>query len=201
MRPWLYVALAGAFLGTASAQGVAEKPAPSRYYGTARPQAPGPGPGAAPQAVPGRPAGPGAPVGPPVHGGRSGGYSGGQSGVYSGGHRGPVYVAPPPPRVGVIIGTPYPRPYYAPRPYGYPGWGYGAGYGYGYGYGYPAYPRVIVPPVIMSPAPPTVYIERPAEAEPPSAGYWYWCADPEGWYPEVPACVAGWQPVPPRAAQ
>jgi hypothetical protein len=181
MRPWLYVAIAGVFLGTAHAQGVAEKPAPSRFYGTARPPAPGPGPGAPPQAAPGRAPAPVIPAGPPA-------YVGG----HGGGYRGPVYVAPPPPRVGVIIGTPYPRPYHYGRPYGYPGWGYG----------YPYPPGVIVaPPVVVSPPPPTVYIERPVETEPLAAGYWYWCADPQGWYPEVPECVAGWQPVPPRAAQ
>lgn len=44
-------------------------------------------------------------------------------------------------------------------------------------------PRVVVPPpqVYVEPAPPT----------------WYYCANPPGYYPYVPQCPGGWQPVAP----
>lgn len=32
-------------------------------------------------------------------------------------------------------------------------------------------------------------------ASPPSARYWYWCADPRGYYPAVPICNGPWQPL------
>jgi hypothetical protein len=56
-------------------------------------------------------------------------------------------------------------------------------------YFYPApvypYPNPYVPPVIVvSPTP---------ENEPQ---YWYYCADPEGYYPYVEECAEEWQPVP-----
>jgi hypothetical protein len=187
--------------GDGSAPGgppVVSKPAPSRYYGTARPPgSPGAPPAAAPVAPPpsARP-----PVGAPPpaaysHGSRP------QAPVHSGGR----YYAPPPPRVGVdvVIGTPWPRPVYPAYPTypAYPYW-YGPRY-YGPRYPYPVYgypPAVVVPPpVVVSPPPPVVYVERPPEPAAPVPGYWYWCGDPQGWYPNVPECPGGWQPVPPRA--
>ncbi len=55
-------------------------------------------------------------------------------------------------------------------------------------YFYPApvypYPDPYVPPVVAAP-PPT----------------YYWCANPPGYYPQVPACVVPWQAVPAAAAQ
>lgn len=190
MNRWLLLTLSVAIVGAAQAQGVVEKPAPSRFYGTARPpalQQPALAPVAPPPAAVHR---------PPDHG----------SGVrYGGGHHAqpvpvhrPVYVQPARrPHVDIVIGAPWPRPYYHGPRYGYPG----------YGWGYPYPPVVIPPPVIYSPPAPTVYIERPPEpgqpaaTEQPLAGYWYWCADPQGWYPNVGECAGGWQPVPPRAAQ
>jgi hypothetical protein len=71
--------------------------------------------------------------------------------------------------------------------WGYPGYygGYGGygGYGYGAPYGYP----------------PSVYIQRqeaPRQQKP--ANYWYYCRNPEGYYPYVKQCAAGWIPVPPQ---
>jgi hypothetical protein len=195
MNRWLLLTLSVAIVGAAQAQGgVVEKPAPSRFYGTARPpalQQPAPAPVAPPPAAFQRPLGqgPGARTG--------GGYA---QPIHV--HR-PVYVQPARrPHVDIVIGAPWPRPYYHGPRYGYPGYGYP-----GYGWGYPYPPVVIPPPVIYSPPAPTVYIERapepgqPAATEQPLAGYWYWCADPQGWYPNVGECAGGWQPVPPRAAQ
>ena len=161
--------------GAAAAQApVVEKPV-NRFYGTARP----PGAVAPPTVVvpppavrPGPPVGGGVYVPPPVV-------------------RPPAYYHPAPrPHVGVdvVIGAPYYRPYWGP------GW---------YDPFWRPYPPVVVPaPVIVSPPPPPmVYIERPADPVQPAAGFWYWCAAPQGWYPEVSECPQGWQAVPPRAAQ
>lgn len=195
MNRWLCLSLSVGIAGVAQAQGVVEKPAPSRFYGTARPPAAQqPAPVAPPPAAVQRPQGNG-----------PGSWNGGGGGHVNPVHAPrPIYVQPARrPQVDIVIGSPWPRSsyYYGPR-YGYPSYGYP-----GYGWGYP-YPQVVVPPpVIYSPPAPTVYIERPPEpsqpaaTEQPLAGYWYWCADPQGWYPNVGECPAGWQPVPPRAAQ
>lgn len=92
------------------------------------------------------------------------------------------------PRIGVFIGAPafwpryhYPRRYY----YHYPP-AYYAPYWY--------------PPVVIVPSAPPTYIERADEENEASApsSYWYYCADPPGYYPEVKECQGDWQPVPPR---
>lgn len=76
------------------------------------------------------------------------------------------------------FGSPwYPRPYFAyPYPYYYP------------------------PAIVTVPAQPPVYIERPAPSTTPSlpAGYWYYCANPPGYYPYVQECPNGWQQVSPN---
>ena len=86
------------------------------------------------------------------------------------------------------------------RPYYY------AGY-----YGYPYYyPEVVVNPVILAnPQPPVVYVESlpsnysstpnnqvtnvsPSQNE----NVWYYCHNPDGFYPSIKSCPAGWQKVP-----
>ncbi len=178
---WVAIGCAAA-CGVAAAQPVVTKPAPSRYYGTARPPvisgpvAVPPGPvHVAPPVV--RP--PGAVyVPPPVV--RPPGA------VYVPPPR-PVYGYAPRPRVGVYVG---PGPYWWGPRYVYPGWAYP-----------PPYPSAyyVPPPVVVSPPPQVVYVERPAEPAAPAAGFWYWCSEPQGWYPQVTECAPGWQPVPPRA--
>ncbi|MCL4746080.1 MAG: hypothetical protein KJZ83_11775 [Burkholderiaceae bacterium] len=97
-----------------------------------------------------------------------------------------VYIAPP------LIYAPFAFPYGGhPYPYAYP---------YAYPYGYPyAYPYPPAPPQPQS------YVERPPEpgsdAQPPEGaapepGYWYWCTDPQGYYPSVRECPQGWLQVP-----
>jgi len=179
--------------GRSEPRGAVEKPAFSRTYGTARPPGPAPATQAPGQSI-GRPAPLGAPpqgVPAPSRGGAPG-YSGGSGARHFDPVRppAPVYVhRPPRTRVDVVIGDPWPLPWYGPRPI-YPGWGWG------WGYPYPP------PPVVVAAPPPQlVYVERPpVDATAPVAGYWYWCAEPQGWYPEVVECGPGWQPVPPRAA-
>jgi hypothetical protein len=79
--------------------------------------------------------------------------------------------------VGVVIGGPgywrYPDPYYYP-PYAYP-----------------------YPPVVVTPAQPPVYIEQ-QQAQPQAPSDWFYCRNPEGYYPYVKQCPGGWQRVAPQ---
>jgi len=96
------------------------------------------------------------------------------------------------------------------------GWGYGRGgqyYGrsnFDFYFGAPIYPYFsnpypyyYPPSVITVPIPitPPVYIQQPQPAaQQYPAGYWYYCTNPEGYYPYVKACPSGWQqvnPIPP----
>ena len=87
--------------------------------------------------------------------------------------------------VGIVIGPAlgwgyYPPPYYDyPPPYYY--------------YGYPQ-------PVFVPPPSPPVYIEQPPaeRVAPPPQTYWYYCSEPQGYYPTVKECPAGWLKVLPR---
>ena len=95
--------------------------------------------------------------------------------------------------IGIGIGTPFPYSYpyyYRPYPYYYPPYAY-----------YPA-------PVVVQQQP--VYIEQnapqtPSQPQPQaqpqeSSGYWYFCAEPNGYYPYVKECPMGWQRVAPQPA-
>jgi len=69
-----------------------------------------------------------------------------------------------------------------------PFWPYGYGFGWGYGwYGPPYYTerRVV-----------TEYAEPPVDYGPPPEQFWYYCGDPDGYYPYVQSCNREWQPVP-----
>lgn len=80
--------------------------------------------------------------------------------------------------LGIYLGMPY---HYYPFPYYY--------------YPYSYYP----PPVLTVPAQPPVYIEQ-GESQPlatPDDYYWYHCNKPEGYYPYIKECPAGWQRVSP----
>lgn len=108
------------------------------------------------------------------HGGHGGGhYSGGhRGGHYSGGHGGGHRSVDT--HVGVYFGpsfgydTHYLSPFY-----------------------YPHAPLVVAPP-------PTVYIERGNPQSVAQPYYWYYCANPEGYYPYVQRCPGGWQQVAPH---
>ena len=91
---------------------------------------------------------------------------------------------------GYLAGSyPYHAPYYPPV------------YGYPYGYPYTYSPYGYYPPTIVIPAQPPVYIEQspPVEQSPQAGtaavGSWYFCRNPEGYYPYVKECPAGWQAV------
>lgn len=67
-------------------------------------------------------------------------------------------------------------------------------------YYYPYYP----PSVVTVPVEPPTYIERERPVQQPQQlpeGYWYFCSDPEGYYPYVKECPGGWRqvdPIPPQ---
>lgn len=129
-------------------------------------------------------------------GGHGGGFGGGHGGGFGGGHEG-----------GGGGGH-----------YGGGNWGgghYGGGhYGghssfgfyfnaplYPYSY-YPyQYPYYYPPAVVAVPATPPVYIQQtPPAAQQYPSGYWYYCDNPEGYYPYIKVCSNGWQqvePIPP----
>ena len=104
-----------------------------------------------------------------VHGGHAGGGHGGHGGFY--GHRG-FYG----PRFGISIGDPF---FYGPWPYYYG-----------------------PPPVYYAPQPfyvdpgPETYIERD-DGSALGPDYRYYCANPAGYYPQIPRCPKGWLKVVP----
>jgi len=88
---------------------------------------------------------------------------------------------------------------------GGPGLWYGPGfYGPGFygGYSSPFWntPYYRPPPPVVVPITPPVYIqqEQSRMALPPT-GYWYYCLNPEGYYPDVRDCSNGWIPVAPQS--
>jgi hypothetical protein len=115
-------------------------------------------------------------------GGHGGKWHGGHGGKWHGGHGWGG------PRVGIGIGLgPFWGPYWGPY------WGsYWRPYAYGYPYGY-AYPPVVA-------APPTqVYLQPSPQASvpPPPSASWYYCDNPQGYYPYVQQCPGGWRAVAP----
>ena len=102
--------------------------------------------------------------------------------------------------------------------YGWGGWGgWGGGWGYGWGGGWggvAVYPRVVIGgpywwgnpypyygypyysrPLVIERSEPQIYVQQP-QSEPQ---YWYYCANPSGYYPYVAQCSVGWQRVPATA--
>lgn len=76
-----------------------------------------------------------------------------------------------------------------------PGWGR---YGY-YGYNDPFYrPYYMAPPVNRIPTQPPIYIEQPKSVQ-QKFNYWYYCRNPEGYYPHVKECPSGWSQVAPQS--
>jgi hypothetical protein len=61
-------------------------------------------------------------------------------------------------------------------------------------YSYPYYPYYREPPIIVQQ--PDVYVQ-PAPAPTQQPTYWYYCKDPQGYYPYVKQCPTGWLKVVP----
>lgn len=78
--------------------------------------------------------------------------------------------------------------YWGPRPWWGPGW-------WGPAYPYP-YPYAYSPPVVVQPPP--VYVQP--SAPPEESQYWYYCQNPQGYYPYVRQCPNGWMKVVPPPA-
>ena len=96
------------------------------------------------------------------------------SASYAWGHRG-FYG----PTIGIGIGVdPF---YYGPGPYYY------------------GPPPVYYAPQPIVVAPPDTYVERDASAQAPD--YRYYCANPAGYYPQIPRCPKGWLKVVPDDSQ
>ncbi len=69
----------------------------------------------------------------------------------------------------------------------------------GFGFGVPFYAPYYYPPPVVYAPPPVVYAPPPVTYTAPPAPpqqYWYYCANPQGYYPTVQYCNGGWQPVP-----
>jgi hypothetical protein len=106
-----------------------------------------------------------------------GGYHGGGHHRYAGGSR-------------VYFSGYFGFPFYA-YPYGYyPFSYYPHSYPYSYPYAYPAYPYAY-PDYSNTYDQPTVYSESEQSYS------WYYCRDPEGYYPYVTSCPSGWTKVVP----
>lgn len=80
------------------------------------------------------------------------------------------------------------------------------GPGWGYPYHGPAYyPRYYYPPYVYPPYAPPVIVQSPpvyVEQNPAPAtasNYWYYCDNPQGYYPYIKECPAGWRAVTPHA--
>ena len=74
---------------------------------------------------------------------------------------------------------------------------------YGPSYARPFYPYPYIPyypPAIVTvPVSPPIYIERSGARQAPNyqSNYWYYCDNPQGYYPYIKECPAGWIQVPP----
>jgi hypothetical protein len=93
--------------------------------------------------------------------------------------------------------------------YHHPGWGHGHGYYWGFGfYGaawpwfYPGYYGYVVPVLpdnlYSDTAAPVEYVQMnpaPTPANTP-INTWYYCENPQGYYPYVKACAGSWKQVP-----
>jgi hypothetical protein len=119
-------------------------------------------------------------------GGRGGGHWGGgyHGGYYGGGHHGGYYYG----GWGGARFAVYPNVYIGPGAFW---WGYGYPFAY-YPYGYYAPPPVVVR------SEPQVYVQQPPEPSEPL--YWYYCREPQGYYPSVNECPSGWIQVAPQPA-
>ncbi len=128
-------------------------------------------------------------------GGGGGGFSRGHQ-HFSRGHSHSHY------HLGIGVGGFYGPGLFGP---GFFGSGY-YGYPYSYRYRYPgAYynPRgYYSSPSVIAPSAPVIYIQREtpvtSQTQPVQTSYWYYCRNPEGYYPYIKQCPEGWLQVAPQ---
>ena len=107
--------------------------------------------------------------------------------------------------------------FHGDRDHGRRGFGRGFGFGFGFGYwdpwwwwdpaaywGYPYpypyyYPYAPYPAYYAPPGPAPEGPVQPTGAPPPQ--YWYYCDNPQGYYPQVANCSSAWRQVGPTAPQ
>lgn len=85
---------------------------------------------------------------------------------------------------------------------GYGGYSFGFYSGFPRAYYFPYYPPpyYAYPPAILTvPAQPQVYIQKDSSQKNQQlpANYWYYCRNPDGYYPYIRECPGGWQQVAP----
>jgi hypothetical protein len=89
---------------------------------------------------------------------------------------------------GFNMGIPaYGAPAYGPGPY----WGLRPDWG----------PPVLVAPPYAYPAPPIVVVPQQLQGyaqNQQESGYWYYCQNPQGYYPYIKSCPGGWMKVVPE---
>ncbi len=89
------------------------------------------------------------------------------------------------------------------------GWGWGPAVGVGLlglglwemsrpYYAYPYYPYSYPSPVVIQQPAAEVYVQ-PAPQQPEEPGYWYYCQNPQGYYPYLRQCSSGWMKVVPSS--
>ena len=92
--------------------------------------------------------------------------------------------------IGFGFGAPYYPYYYRPYPYYYPPYAY-----------YPAPVVVQQQPVYVEQYAPQPQSQPQPQTQPQApSGYWYFCAEQNGYYPYVKECQMGWQRVAPQPA-
>jgi hypothetical protein len=81
------------------------------------------------------------------------------------------------------------------------GWGWGPAIGLGVlGLGVwelsrPYYPYSYQTPVVVEQPPTEIYVQPAPPQQPVETNYWYYCQNPEGYYPYVKYCPKGWMKV------
>lgn len=77
---------------------------------------------------------------------------------------------------------------------------FGPGFYGGYASPFWNTPYYRVPPSVVAPITPPVYIQQEqSRMVQPQTRYWYYCLNPEGYYPDVQDCSNGWIPVAPQS--
>jgi hypothetical protein len=84
------------------------------------------------------------------------------------------------------------------------GWGWGPALGIGLlglGLWEATYPHYVYPEPVIVQQPVTEVYVQPAPRRSAESGYWYYCQNPEGYYPYVRRCPNGWMKVVPSPPQ